>query len=248
LEYSTAMRIIQLSDSHLSSDKPSRASELEACIAYINALQPQPDVVVHTGDISHDGLVEDYRVARRLLDILTAPYFVLAGNKDNRGHLIEVFADGRHIRDDMSFVQYVVEDFAARMIMVDTVSLSSNKGQLCKARLGHLRHMLTRNTSKPTVLFLHHPPFEVNVGPEPYNFIDWSEAEALMAELQQHEHLRGIFCGHVHRGFETSIGSVPASVVSSVASDVRWDKPKAAEHNLPIFDTHCIATELSNRA
>ena len=241
------MRIIQLSDSHLSSDKPSRALELEACITYINALQPQPDVVVHTGDISHDGLVEDYRVARRLLDVLTAPYFVLAGNKDNRQNLIDVFADGVHIREDMSFVQYAVEDFAARLIMVDTVSTSSNKGQLCETRLDHVQQMLTRDSSRSAVMFLHHPPFQVNVGPEPHNFVDWSQAEALMAELGRHEHLRGIFCGHVHRGFETSIGDVPASVVSSVASDVRWDKPKAAERNLPIFDTHCIAVGTKSR-
>ena len=241
------MRIIQLSDSHLSSDKPSRAAELEACITYVNALQPQPDVVVHTGDISHDGLVDDYRVARHLLDALTTPYFVLTGNKDNRRHLIEVFADGHHIQEDMSFVQYAVEDFPVRLIMVDTVSTSSNKGQLCEARLDHVRHMLTLDSSKPAVMFLHHPPFEVNVGPEPHNFANWSEAEALMAELRRHDHLRGIFCGHVHRAFETSIGPVPASVVSSLASDVRWDKPEAVERNLPIFDTHCIPASIKNR-
>ncbi|MGI9388174.1 MAG: metallophosphoesterase, partial [Methyloligellaceae bacterium] len=94
------MRIIQLSDSHLSNDKPSRAVELEACIAYIKSLQPQPDAIVHTGDIAHDGDVEEYETARRLLDRLTVPYFVLAGNRDNRSNLIKVFADGTHIRPD----------------------------------------------------------------------------------------------------------------------------------------------------
>ncbi|MGI9502218.1 MAG: metallophosphoesterase family protein, partial [Geminicoccaceae bacterium] len=76
------MRIIQLSDSHISCDKPARAAELEVCISYINAMPQQPDVVVHTGDVAHDGLVEEYQIAKRLLDELSAPFFVMAGNRD----------------------------------------------------------------------------------------------------------------------------------------------------------------------
>lgn len=231
------MRIIQLSDSHLSGAKPARAAELKACIEHINMMQPQPDVVVHTGDIAHDGLVEEYTIAHRLLNGLSAPYFVLAGNRDNRRNLIKVFADGHHIRPDMDFVQYAIEDFAVRLIMVDTVSTRSNKGRLCEARLKHIEHMLTIDASRPAVLFLHHPPFKVGVGPEPQNFEAWSEAEALTTELKRHDHVRGLYCGHVHRAFETFVGKVPAGVVSSVVSDLRWDRPNASDPDLPVFKT-----------
>ncbi len=236
------MRIIQLSDSHLSSGKPARAAELKACVNYINGLQQQPDAVVHTGDIAHDGLVEEYKMARQLLDGLSAPYFVLAGNRDDRSNLIKVFADGRHIQPDMGFVQYAVEDFEARLIVVDTVSTRSNKGRLCKARQKHIERMLASDTSRPAVLFLHHPPFTVPVGPEPLHFEEWSDAEAFMAELQRHDHVQGLFCGHVHRSFDTTIGSMKASVVSSVVSDVRWDKPHVSNPDLPVFATHCVAS------
>ncbi len=238
------MRIIQISDSHLSRDKPARAAELEACILHINGLRPQPDVVVHTGDIAHDGLVEDYEEAQRLLDRLSAPYFVLAGNRDDRSNLIKTFADGRHIRPDMDFIQYAVEDFATRLIMIDTVSVNSNKGGLCRARLEHIQRMLTIDAARPAVLFLHHPPFIVDVGPEPRNFEDWSEAEALIAELGKHDQLRGVFSGHVHRSFETAVGAVPAGIVSSVSSDIRWDRPNASNPDFPVFKAHYIPTEI----
>jgi len=241
------MRIIQLSDSHLSSAKPARAAELGACITHINALDPQPEVVVHTGDIAHDGLIEEYETARGLLDGLSAPYFVLAGNRDHRSNLIKVFAEGSPIQPDMRFVQYAVEDFPARLIMIDTLSTKSNKGQLCEARLEHVQHMLAHDASRPTVVFLHHPPFEVLVGPEPRNFEKWSEAEALTAEIQRHDHVHGIFCGHVHRSFETSIGSVQASVVSSMVSDLRWDEPKAAALGLPIFNAFDVPDRIESR-
>ncbi|MDH3664285.1 MAG: metallophosphoesterase [Alphaproteobacteria bacterium] len=234
------MRIIQLSDSHLSRDKPARAAELETCIDHINAMRPQPDVVVHTGDVAHDGLIEDYAVARKILDRLNAPYFVLAGNRDNRRNLIEVFADGHHLRSGMAFVQYPVEDFERRLIMIDTVSNRSNKGHLCAERLQHIDQMLAIDRSRPAVLFLHHPPFEVSVGPEPFHFGKRSEAEALIAACQGDERIGGIYCGHVHRAFETVVGGIGAHVVSSVASDVRWDKPNGQEHDRPVFAAHVV--------
>jgi 3',5'-cyclic AMP phosphodiesterase CpdA len=237
------MRIAQLSDSHLSRAKPNRTAELEACIRAINELQPAPDLVVHTGDIAHDGEIEDYATAKTCLDHLSRPYFVLAGNRDNRRNLLEVFADGEHLRPDMDFVQYAVEDFDCRLLMIDTVCAESNKGGFCEKRLAHLEQMVLADADRPFVLFLHHPPFQVDVGPEPENFYDWSEAEALMGLVERCDRLLGVFCGHVHRTFETSLGKCPACVVSSVASDVRWDKPHGPNSDRPVFKIRSLASE-----
>lgn len=238
------MRIVQLSDSHLSRNKPARAAELEASIKSINALQPMPDAVVHTGDIAHDGKTEDYITARRLLDGLSAPYFVLAGNHDNRRNLLQVFADGRHLRSDMTFVQYAVEDFDVRLIMIDTVSTLGSKGQLCAARLKHIGEMMAADPTRPIALFLHHPPFRVDVGPKPYDFEEWSEAKALIAKYQRQKNGRGLYSGHVHRTFETSIGAWPACVVSSTASDRRWDAPHGPNQDLPVYKIRIISAEV----
>ncbi len=237
-----AMRIVHLSDTHLAEDRPDRAAALEACVDRIERLRP--DAVVHTGDIAHNGRAEEYRTARTLLDRLSMPYFVLPGNRDDRRNLIEAFADGRHIRPDMPFVQYAVEDFPARLIVVDSVNAGMSKGRLCAERLAGIRRMLAADLSRPACLFLHHPPFEVAVGPYPRHFDPWADAGALIAELQRHDRVAGIFCGHVHRAFETTAGGVPANVVSCLADDLRWDRPDMAQRGLPVIGVHTLSTEV----
>lgn len=239
-----AMRIVHLSDTHIAEDRPERAGALDACIAHIERLQPRPDAVVHTGDIAHNGRPEEYRTARALLDRLSMPYFVLPGNRDDRRNLAAAFADGRHIRPGMPFVQYAVEDFPARLIIADSLNGGVSKGRLCAERLAHIRRMLDADPSRPACLFLHHPPFEVAVGPYPRHFDPWDDAGALIAELQRHKSVAGIFCGHVHRAFDTAVGGVRASVVSCLADDLRWDRPERAKRGLPVLGVHEIATDL----
>ena len=218
------MRIIQISDSHISRDCPTRTAELESCIRHINAADPQPDIVVHTGDIAHNGLAEEYIIARQLLDNLSAPYIVLAGNRDNRNELLKIFADVCRLRLGDQFVQYAVEHFDTRLICIDTVSDNSHKGRLCQARLAHIADMLAADSSRPAVLLLHHPPLEVKVAPDGFQFENWAEVDALQALIREHRQIRGLFCGHVHRQAEATVGLVPAHVATCIASDLRWDK------------------------
>ena len=70
------LQIVQISDTHISNDVPQRLNDLEQCVNVINNLPTQPDIVVHTGDISHDALAQEYHNARQQLDKLKAPYFV----------------------------------------------------------------------------------------------------------------------------------------------------------------------------
>lgn len=237
------MRIVQISDSHISLDHPARTRDLEACVDYINASPVQPDVVVHTGDVSHNGRADEYATARGILDRLTAPCFVLAGNRDKRRELIEAFSDADHLRPGMDYVQYAVEDYATRLIVVDTLSDASNKGRLCADRLADLSRMLAGDATRPAAVFMHHPPFDVTVAPDPFQFEQRAEADAVLAELARHRHVAGLYCGHIHRGFETRLGELPACVVSSVAVDVRWDNHLHPDPSVPVLKVHDVAAK-----
>lgn len=235
------MRIVQISDSHISLEHPERLRDLEACVDCINAAPVQPDVVVHTGDVAHNGRADEYAAARAVLDRLSVPYFVLAGNKDKRRELIEAFSDETHLRVGMDYVQYAVERFETRLIVVDTLSGASNKGRLCAARLSDLSRMLAGDTDRPAAVFMHHPPFDVTVAPDPFQFEQRAEADAVLAELARHRHVAGLYCGHIHRGFETRLGALPACVVSSVAVDVRWDNHLHPDPSVPVLQVHDVA-------
>ncbi len=84
---SGAMIIAQISDTHIALDSPDadqRIRDFELTIADINALDPAPDVIVHTGDIVHNGRRDEYIQAMATLAKARAPVYVLAGNKDQR--------------------------------------------------------------------------------------------------------------------------------------------------------------------
>ena len=217
------MRIIQISDSHLSLDRPERTAELEDCIRQINRANPQPDIVVHTGDVAHNGRADEYLLARQLLDNLAAPYIVLAGNRDNRHELLKAFAHVCREPLEDRFVQYSIEQFGVRLLCIDTVSEASNKGRLCPTRLDHIAAMLRADPSRPAVLLLHHPPFAVNVAPDPFQFEDWAQVDALQALILDHPQIQAMLCGHVHREAQTAVGPVSAHVATCIASDLRWD-------------------------
>ena len=52
------MIIVQISDTHIDPEDLkvlSRILELERCVSDINRIDRSPDVVIHTGDIAHNG-------------------------------------------------------------------------------------------------------------------------------------------------------------------------------------------------
>ena len=60
---------------------------LARCVARINALIPQPDAIIITGDLVDAGDVEEYTCLKKLLAPLTAPYYLVIGNHDGRAAL-----------------------------------------------------------------------------------------------------------------------------------------------------------------
>lgn len=229
------LRIVQISDTHISTSFPQRTVDLKRCIQQINEIEPRPDLVVHTGDVSHDGLAEEYNIARGLLDTLQAPYCVLAGNRDNRSALLKVFADGNNLQPDADWIQYSVERYEARILVIDTVSTESNKGRFCAARLEMLERMLDAEANKPVVLFMHHTPFEVSEIPNPFQFEDWKEVEQLVELLSKYSTILGVYCGHVHRNIDSTLGDLKVSALTCLAGDLRKGNVTDAQRELPVF-------------
>ncbi len=229
------MKIIQISDSHISVNHPDRTQDLKICIQRINELTDAPDVVIHTGDIAHDGLPEEYQIAKECLDQLQAPYHVLTGNRDKRSEIVKTFADGTSIVQSDRFVQYAIELYDTRLIVLDTLCEHSNKGQLCAERLSHFEKMLATDTTRPALVFLHHTPFEVPPIPDPFQFEDWTEVEKLRQILLQHPTVTELYCGHVHRNVRGTIANLPISAITCMARDLRKGELTDEERNKPMF-------------
>ena len=223
------MRIIQISDSHIALDTPGRLADLRNCVNAVNA--EKPDIVIHTGDVSHNSLAEEYSAARDILDTLTAPYHVLAGNKDTRHLLRSAFHDHGYLAQNDSFIQYSLEQYPTRLIVLDTIKEGDSKGEFCQQRLTHLQTMLEDDSTRPALIFMHHSPYVVDEIPDPWQFHNWQEVEALAELLSKHENIQQVYCGHVHRNVEGTIAGLPVEVLTCIATDLRKGQLSETDRN-----------------
>jgi Icc protein len=235
------MIIAQISDTHIALDSPDanqRIRDFEAAIADINALDPAPDVIVHTGDIVHNGRQDEYAVTQAILAKAHAPVFVLAGNKDDRTNLRATFSASGYLSRDSSFIDYAIEDHPVRLIALDTLSLSSNKGDFCRERVERLIDMIDAETTKPIAVFAHHPPFEVMVGPDRIHFETTQAMAELRRALQHSGRVVAIFSGHVHRAAAGDVAGIPATVVQCIATTLRRGAYPAEMIEQPVYHIH----------
>jgi 3',5'-cyclic-AMP phosphodiesterase len=235
------MIVAQISDTHIALDKlgaDDRISDFERTIVDINALDPAPDVIIHTGDIVHNGRPDEYARARSILAKARAPVYVLAGNRDDRTNLRAAFSAAGYLSRDSAFIDYTVEDFPVRLIAVDTLSAASNKGDFCDERARRLIGMIEADTAKPIAVLTHHPPFLVEVGPDPNNF-ETMEAMALLHQALQHsERAIAVLSGHVHRGTSGYAGGIPAMVVPCIATALRKGEYPLHMKARPVYYVH----------
>ena len=235
------MIVAQISDTHVVHGVPDadrRVADLERTIADIDALDPPPDVIIHTGDITHGGRPEDYARVAALFRTARTPVFVVPGNRDHRGHLRAAFAGGPCRATGTPFLDYAIEDFPVRLIAVDTVTTASNKGDFGAERVDRLLALIDADRAKPIAAFMHHPPFVVTVGPDPLNFTSPEAMHRLQHALQHSGRVIGVFCGHVHRSTGGWIGAIRAMVVPSTATTLRKGDYPSALRDRPIYHLH----------
>ncbi|HEU0201803.1 MAG TPA: phosphodiesterase [Burkholderiaceae bacterium] len=220
------MILCQISDLHITKDRRlacgvvDTATMLERCVARILKLPQRPDAVIATGDLADAGQFEEYRLLRDLLAPLPMPLYLMPGNHDDRRLLRRVFADHVYLRQWEPFVQYVVEDFALRLVALDTVIPGEDGGTLCSQRLAWLEQTLARS-NHPTVVALHHPPFATGIG-----FMDrisMANPTGLAAVIARHPQVQRLIAGHVHRPIQTLFAGTMACTCPSPAHQVVLD-------------------------
>jgi 3',5'-cyclic AMP phosphodiesterase CpdA len=238
--------IAQISDTHIlarASDHPAvqlRADCLRRVIADIN--DQRPDAVVFTGDTVQHGQPEEYAYLRELLAPLEAPLYLIPGNRDDNDALRTAFKDYPYLPTNGAFLHYVIEDYDLRLVAIDSTSSGERKGVFCPARENWLDAVLSEQPNRPTLLFIHHPPFDIDdhyIG----GYRRPEEAVALADMVGRHSQVAGILCGHVHWLVEREWAGTSARIMPSIAVDVRngIDETKARER--PIYMLHRLSDE-----
>lgn len=238
------MLIAQISDLHLKTPgklaygKVDTAAFMEACIQSLLALKPAPDLVVVTGDLVDFGNPDEYAFLRSFLDRIPMPLYLVPGNHDGRDTMRAAFSDHAYLPAE-GFLHWVVEDWPVRMIGLDTVVPKQSGGAMCAERLEWLDRTLSES-DRPTLILMHHPPFETGIGH--MDEIGLEGAAEVAAVLDRHPQAIRVLCGHLHRPITAVVGKAVVSICSSTAHQVQLDLRPDAESRFvmepPGFDLH----------
>ena len=185
-------------------------------------LKPRPDCVIISGDLTDNGLASEYAELRRLLAPLDMPVYLVPGNHDRRGNFQSAFKDYPGIDPAAEFVQYTVERFPVRLVALDTVLSGAGHGVLAAASLDWLEATLAREPAKPTLIFMHHPPFRAgDRDMDRIRLLDGAERfREIVAKNPQIEH---VLCGHHHRSIHVRFAGTVASTGPSTAHQSTLD-------------------------
>ncbi len=238
------MIIAQISDTHILAPDSSdpqfsvRANAVENVVRDINALAERPDVVIHSGDLAQNRSAQEYQFLCTMLSALKMPYFVVPGNRDDSVLMAEIFPHVQLHQGDMPFIHYCIDDFTVRVIALDSRGLASMKGNFTEIRLCALRTTLDQDRKKPTVLTMHHPPFDVTGAIEPFQYETRAAVVALSDLLSTYSNVIRIFSGHSHRARLSVLGSVSASTMPSTAPDLRQDTYPDRRASSAVYQVH----------
>ena len=213
--------LAQLSDTHIVArghklaGAVDSAALLRSAVRALMALQPQPDAVLFTGDLTDNSEPAEYEHLRSLLKPLQMPLILMAGNHDQRSGLAGIFGS---VNPPHSSHQ--VGDL--RLLSLDSVVPGQEHGALQPSQLEWLDATLAERPCEPTLVALHHPPFDSGI-----RFMDGmgllQGREGLKQVLQKHTQVERLLCGHVHRLTLCRWGGTLALTAPSTAYQIALD-------------------------
>jgi len=218
------MLVAQLTDIHMTADGPvsgvDPAANLQRFVDRINALEPRPDAVVVTGDLTADG---DAAACERLAGILgglAVPWYPVPGNHDVRAVVRSTFAAVPGMPRE-GFLCYTADAGPARLILLDTLHEGRSGGRVCLDRLYWLERAVEDAGARPVMIFMHHPP--ILTGLAAFDAEPLEGSDAFGSVLHGHPNVLGIACGHLHRMMAAHWHGQTVVVAPSTAFHVALD-------------------------
>jgi Icc protein len=237
--------IAQISDLHikrpgtLAYGKVDTAAALSRCVAELNRMESPPDLVVISGDLVDTPITDEYDHLTKLLASLALPFAAIPGNHDDRVLLRAAFPDQAYASSGgaLNMVHAVGE---IDVVLIDSTVPGAAHGMLDADTLGWLDTTLAASTTRPALLFLHHPPFVTGI--THMDVQNLHNADDLAALVRKHLRARLVAAGHVHRATLTTFAGAAATICPApnhaVALDLDSFLPPSFRVEPPAFHLH----------
>jgi 3',5'-cyclic AMP phosphodiesterase CpdA len=195
-------------------------AKLETAVAYLNGLDLRPDVVVATGDLTDNGRADEYGLLTDIVRELDVPLLLLPGNHDEREPFRAMArANGHDYVPETGFINYAIDDWAVRIVVLDSIHDDHHDGEVDAERLAWLDRTLAARPDTPTMVCLHHVPFRTGIW-----WMDciWlTGAAELRAVIERHPQVVRVIAGHLHRPIQTNWGATIVSCAPSTTHQTR---------------------------
>lgn len=218
-----AVLIAQITDMHVgfsgSASGGYNSHRLRAVIQRLAEGPNRPDLLLMSGDMTEFGDAPSYARLAGMVRDCPFPVAPMVGNHDMRAPLLEAFPDCPR---NNGFVQYALDIGTLRVLVLDTLEEGRHGGAFCEARAAWLAGELAAHPDRPTLIAMHHPPFESGIA-----WLDSDEREPWIVRLAETvrgcPQIRGIVAGHLHRTIHALWEGIPVTVTGSTAATVALD-------------------------
>jgi len=144
-------RMVHISDTHVSPHGNFVKEAFDSTVSDINKLDPKPDVVIHSGDLTDNGILTEYELAVTKLQMLEPKVLVAPGNHDEKNYGHSLFKE---------MIGPVDSELKLRNIAIyitDSPQPDRDEGRLGRRRQTYLEEklgQLSKETMK--ILVFHH--------------------------------------------------------------------------------------------
>lgn len=238
-EARSGFSFVQISDSHIGFDKaanPDVTHTLQTAVDRINALPTAPELILHTGDVTHLSKPGEFDTAQQVLRSAKAPeVFYVPGEHDvatdNGQQFLERYGKGSKGAGWRSFDHRSVHFVG----LVNVVNLKTNGlGALGDEQIAWLQQDLSgRGASTPVVVFAHIPLWSV------YPAWGWgtSDSARALALLKRFGSVT-VLNGHIHQVMQKVEGNVSfhTAMATAFPQPIPGTAPSAGPIKVPATD------------
>jgi Icc protein len=188
--------IAQITDTHLLADPEAEMRGVKTWYSLKKVLavvqNHQPDLLLLTGDLAHEGEKEAYRHLKSLVDETKIPAYWLPGNHDDPNLMAqELSSQFLHTNKVIHLNHWCI-------ILLNSYwqNATYGEGKLATTELDWLETELIANLDVPTAIAVHHHPVPTD--------IDWLDQISIVNAAELHKIIREfpqvktVFCGHIH--------------------------------------------------
>ena len=196
----------QITDTHLFAEFDrtwkglSTARTLKTVLQHLQQIQPQPDVLMLTGDLSQDETPQSYELLASLISPLKIPAYWIPGNHDNVSVMQQIL-NKPFLSPEKSFQ---VGNW--QFLLLSSVEAGCDGGRLSPESLDWLDTQLQQTGDRPVIIALHHHALPIDC--QIMDGMMLHNADEFLAIVDRHPQIKIVLCGHIHQEFHQQRGSV----------------------------------------